>query len=108
MIIILNLFRQEIIERLHNQYQLVVLVTENLVSYMESVREVVKGMLFVKNYPIISVFVEFFDNWETCLFTEHPEINPHTYFPDKRYNHVQQVQERLGFLKFLLKVLFLY
>lgn len=52
MIIILNLFRQEIIERLHNQYQLVVLVTENLVSYMESVKKVVKGMLFVKNYLI--------------------------------------------------------
>ncbi|XP_065223298.1 probable ubiquitin carboxyl-terminal hydrolase FAF-X isoform X3 [Planococcus citri] len=68
--------RQEIIEKLQRQYSLIVLVTENLASYIESVRQVVK---------------------------DHPDLDPSTYYPDKRYNHIQQVQERLSFLRFLLK-----
>lgn len=35
---------------------------------------------------------------------EHPDIDPNTYTPDRRYNHIMQVQERLNFLRFLLKV----
>lgn len=35
--------RQEIIEKLQRQYSLIVLVTENLAAYIESVRQVVKG-----------------------------------------------------------------
>lgn len=38
------------------------------------------------------------------LAKEYPDIDPNTYTPDRRYNHIMQVQERLNFLRFLLKV----
>ena len=38
------------------------------------------------------------------LVAENPDIDPNTYTPDNRYNHIMQVQERLNFLRFLLKV----
>lgn len=71
------LFRQEVIERLQNQHSVVILVTNSLTTYMEKVRQLVK---------------------------ENPDIDPNTYSPDRRYNHIMQVQERLNFLRFLLKV----
>lgn len=69
--------RQEVIERLQNQHTVVILVTNSLTSYMEKVRQLVK---------------------------ENPEIDANTFMPDNRYNHIMQVQERLNFLRFLLKV----
>jgi len=39
------------------------------------------------------------------LVKQVPDIDPNTYKHDNRYNHVMQVQERLNFLRFLLKVL---
>lgn len=36
-------------------------------------------------------------------FTEHQDVDPANILPDGRFNHVQQVQERLRFLRFLLK-----
>ncbi len=35
--------------------------------------------------------------------TEQPDMDPANILPDGRFNHVQQVQERLRFLRFLLK-----
>ncbi|XP_025829816.1 probable ubiquitin carboxyl-terminal hydrolase FAF-X [Agrilus planipennis] len=69
-------YRQEVIERLQTQHSLVILVTNSLTNYMERLRVLAK---------------------------EHPEINPETYLPDGRYNHNLQVQERLNFLRFLLR-----
>ncbi|XP_001604458.2 probable ubiquitin carboxyl-terminal hydrolase FAF-X isoform X1 [Nasonia vitripennis] len=69
-------YRQEVIERLQNQHSVVILVTKSLTTYMEKVRQLVK---------------------------ENSDIDPNTYSPDRRYNHIMQVQERLNFLRFLLK-----
>ena len=38
------------------------------------------------------------------LFTDNPHItDPESFLPDGRYNHVVQIQERLNFMKYLLK-----
>ena len=37
------------------------------------------------------------------VFTDHPNADPTAIFPDGRFNHVQQVNDRLRFLRFLLK-----
>lgn len=39
----------------------------------------------------------------TALFSEHPNLDPYDILPDGRFNHVAQVQDRLSFLRFLLK-----
>ncbi|KAI4464470.1 ubiquitin carboxyl-terminal hydrolase [Holotrichia oblita] len=69
-------YRQEVIDKLQNQHSLVILVTNSLTNYMDRLRVLVK---------------------------ENPELTSETYFPDGRYCHVLQVQERLNFLRFLLK-----
>lgn len=69
--------RQEVIERLQSEHSVVILVTNSLTNYMDKVRQLVK---------------------------ENPEIDANTFMPDGRYNHIIQVQERLNFLRFLLKV----
>lgn len=69
--------RQEVIERLQSEHSVVILVTNSLTNYMDKVRQLVK---------------------------ENPEIDANTFMPDGRYNHIMQVQERLNFLRFLLKV----
>lgn len=38
------------------------------------------------------------------IFSENPDLNPADIIPDGRYSHIHQVQERLSFLRFLLKV----
>ena len=69
-------YRHDVISKLQNQHSLVVLVTENLTTYMKHIR-------------IIAI--------------ENPNINPASIVPDSRYNHIAQVQDRLSFLRFLLK-----
>lgn len=69
-------YRQEVIERLQHQHSLVILVTNSLTNYMDRLRLLVK---------------------------ENPELTSENYLPDGRYCHVLQVQERLNFLRFLLK-----
>ncbi|XP_026291782.1 probable ubiquitin carboxyl-terminal hydrolase FAF-X isoform X3 [Frankliniella occidentalis] len=69
-------YRQEIIERLQQNHMLVILVTNSLTTYMDKVRQEAKA---------------------------NPNLDPNDYFPDKRFNHVAQVQDRLNFLRFLLK-----
>lgn len=59
------LYRQEVVNRLQQQHALVILITDNLCSYMERVRSIVK---------------------------DHPtNYDPSIYLPDDRYNHVLQV-----------------
>ncbi|XP_075236606.1 ubiquitin carboxyl-terminal hydrolase-like faf isoform X2 [Lycorma delicatula] len=69
-------YRQEVIERLQNQHGLVILVTDSLTSYMANIRQIAKDNTY---------------------------LDPNEYYPDRRYNHILQVQERLNFLRFLLK-----
>lgn len=69
-------YRQEVIERLQNQHSLVILVTNSLTNYMDHLR---------------------------ILYKEQPDLTSETYIPDGRYCHALQVQERLNFLRFLLK-----
>uniref|UniRef100_A0A224XFS3 Putative ubiquitin carboxyl-terminal hydrolase faf-x n=1 Tax=Panstrongylus lignarius TaxID=156445 RepID=A0A224XFS3_9HEMI len=69
-------YRQEVINKLQTDHQLVILVANNLTNYMEKVRRMVK---------------------------DNAELDPSHYMPDGRYNHIVQVQERLNFLRFLLK-----
>lgn len=71
-----NLNRQNIIERLQNEHSLVILVTNSLTAYLERVRQLTK---------------------------EQPDIKAQTVVLDGRYPHPQHIQERLEFLKFLLK-----
>lgn len=69
-------YRQEIINQLQSKHALVILVADNLTRYVDEVRECPAKVL---------------------------ESNPADYYPDGRFNHVCQVQERLNFLRFLLK-----
>ncbi|KAK0096487.1 hypothetical protein PV326_005319 [Microctonus aethiopoides] len=69
-------YRQEVIDRLQGQHSVVILVTNSLTNYMDKVR------LFEREFPGLDAL---------------------TFMPDGRYNHVMQVQERLNFLRFLLK-----
>lgn len=69
-------YRQEIIERLQQNHMLVILVTNSLTSYMDKARQEAKANV---------------------------SLDPNNYYPDKRFNHLAQVQERLNFLRFLLK-----
>ncbi|XP_034939757.1 probable ubiquitin carboxyl-terminal hydrolase FAF-X isoform X2 [Chelonus insularis] len=69
-------YRQEVIDRLQNQHSVVILVTNSLTNYMDKVRKYVE---------------------------DNPNVDAMTLTPDGRYNHIMQVQERLNFLRFLLK-----
>uniref|UniRef100_A0A8B9IQ04 ubiquitinyl hydrolase 1 n=1 Tax=Anser cygnoides TaxID=8845 RepID=A0A8B9IQ04_ANSCY len=69
-------YRHDLINQLQHNHALVTLVAENLSAYMESMRQYAK---------------------------EHGEYDPQTVRPGSRYSHVQEVQERLNFLRFLLK-----
>ncbi|KAJ6667612.1 hypothetical protein lerEdw1_016733 [Lerista edwardsae] len=69
-------YRHDLINQLQTNHALVTLVAENLSAYMESMRQYAK---------------------------EHGEYDPQTVRPGSRYSHVQEVQERLNFLRFLLK-----
>jgi ubiquitin carboxyl-terminal hydrolase 9/24 len=71
-----TLNRQQIIDRLQNDHTLVILVTHSLTKYMDKIHELVKTNKSLKPMEIML---------------------------DKRYPHPQQIQERLDFLKFLLK-----
>ncbi|KAH8417659.1 hypothetical protein KR222_003640 [Zaprionus bogoriensis] len=68
--------RQQVIERLQNDYSLVILVTNSLTAYMDKVRS---------------------------LVNETPSLVPSTILIDGRFPHHAQIAERLEFLKFLLK-----
>ncbi|XP_075145926.1 ubiquitin carboxyl-terminal hydrolase-like faf isoform X2 [Haematobia irritans] len=71
-----SLNRQQVIERLQNDYLLVILVTNSLTSYMEKIRTMIADM---------------------------PNVDPAALCIDGRFPHSMQISERLDFLKFLLK-----
>lgn len=68
--------RQQVIDRLQTDHSLVILVTNSLTSYLDRVRVHVK---------------------------ENSDLKANTLILSGRYPHPQQIQERLDFLKFLLK-----
>lgn len=70
------LSRQQVIDRLQHDHSLVVLVTNSLSDYINKLRIMVNNM---------------------------PNLDPTTFCIDGRYAHTLQIQERLDFLKFLLK-----
>ncbi|RXM31625.1 putative ubiquitin carboxyl-terminal hydrolase FAF-X [Acipenser ruthenus] len=65
-------YRHDLINQLQHNHALVTLVAENLSAYMESMRQYGK---------------------------EHAEYDPQTVRAGSRYSHVQEVQERLNFLR---------
>uniref|UniRef100_A0AAR2KQD2 ubiquitinyl hydrolase 1 n=1 Tax=Pygocentrus nattereri TaxID=42514 RepID=A0AAR2KQD2_PYGNA len=69
-------YRHDLINQLQHNHALVTLVAENLSAYMENMRQFSK---------------------------EHTGFDPQTVRVGSRYSHVQEVQERLNFLRFLLK-----
>ncbi|KAK3733916.1 hypothetical protein QZH41_000977 [Actinostola sp. cb2023] len=69
-------YRHEVINKLQQTHSLVNLVADNLAKYMEKVHVILEGK---------------------------PTDDAQELILDGRYNHIQQVQERLTFLKFLLK-----
>ncbi|KAL8574498.1 putative ubiquitin carboxyl-terminal hydrolase FAF-X [Nucella lapillus] len=69
-------YRNNVISQLQNQHSIVMLVSQNLSNYMVRARQ----------YAV-----------------EHPTEDPTTILPDGRFHHMLQVQERLRFLRFLLK-----
>ncbi|XP_045433075.1 probable ubiquitin carboxyl-terminal hydrolase FAF-X isoform X6 [Pipistrellus kuhlii] len=69
-------YRHDLINQLQHNHSLVTLVTENIAIYMNSMQ------LYAR---------------------EHEDYDPQTVRLGSRYSHVQEVQERLNFLRFLLK-----
>uniref|UniRef100_A0A3B3YKQ2 ubiquitinyl hydrolase 1 n=1 Tax=Poecilia mexicana TaxID=48701 RepID=A0A3B3YKQ2_9TELE len=67
-------YRHDLINQLQHNHALVTLVAENLSAYMETMRQLSK---------------------------EQAEFDPQTVRPGSRYSHVQEVQERLNFLRYL-------
>ncbi|CAF1048629.1 unnamed protein product, partial [Didymodactylos carnosus] len=73
--------RQHVIVALEKNHQLIEVVTKNLCQYMKNAK----------------------------IYKESPKAtSPEDYYPDNRFNHIQQIQERLSFLKFILKEGHLY
>uniref|UniRef100_A0A2K5QGA4 ubiquitinyl hydrolase 1 n=1 Tax=Cebus imitator TaxID=2715852 RepID=A0A2K5QGA4_CEBIM len=68
--------RHDLINQLQQSHALVTLVAENLATYMNSIR------LYAR---------------------DHEDYDPQTVRLGSRYSHIQEVQERLNFLRFLLK-----
>ncbi|XP_016095403.1 probable ubiquitin carboxyl-terminal hydrolase FAF-X [Sinocyclocheilus grahami] len=69
-------YRHDLINQLQHNHALVTLVAENLSAYMDNMRQ---------------------------FSREHTGFDPQTVRAGSRYSHVQEVQERLNFLRFLLK-----
>ena len=67
------LYRHAIIHNLQTSHALVILVADNLTTYVDSIRRSPKKVL--------------------------EETNPEELYPDGRYNHIVQVQERLNFIR---------
>ena len=68
--------RTDVISRLQNDHNLVEIVSKNLQAFMEKARELSK---------------------------ENSQLDPNKIYGNNRYSHVQEIKERLSFLRFLLK-----
>ncbi|CAH7488181.1 probable ubiquitin carboxyl-terminal hydrolase FAF-X [Phodopus roborovskii] len=69
-------YRRDLISQLQQNHALVTLVAENLAAYMNTIR------LYARDYE---------------------DYDPQNVRRGSRYSHIQEVQERLNFLRFLLK-----
>ncbi|XP_068125954.1 ubiquitin carboxyl-terminal hydrolase 9X isoform X1 [Hyperolius riggenbachi] len=98
-------YRHDLINQLQHNHALVTLVAENLSSYMDSMRQYSKGGCVVVSHvvPDPSPQQDVMGERGFSLKLEHGEYDPQTVRPGSRYSHVQEVQERLNFLRFLLK-----
>lgn len=74
--------RPDIIAKLQKEYSLISMITSNLADYYENIRK--------------SVAQQNANSGESS-------VEPDTILPDGRFNHCTQIQERLNFLKYLLK-----
>lgn len=70
-------YRHEVITKLQKEYSLVNMITINLATYYDTIRALVND--------------------------KSEDFDPEQLLPDGRYSHVIQVQERLNFMKYLLK-----
>ncbi|XP_039251519.2 ubiquitin carboxyl-terminal hydrolase 9X-like [Styela clava] len=70
------LYRHNVISNLQDTYSMVTMVATNLSSYLQFSQEYLR---------------------------ENPDYDPQTVRPGSRYTHIQEVNERLHFLRFLLK-----
>lgn len=68
--------RNEVLNRLEQNHKLVEIVSRNLQEFIEKAR---------------------------VLSEANPNLDPNRIYGNNRYSHVQEVKERLGFLRFLLK-----
>lgn len=71
-------YRPDIISKLQKEYSLISMITANLANYYENIRKLTTE-------------------------TNGEFLDPETILADGRFNHVTQIQERLNFMKYLLK-----
>lgn len=106
-------YRHDLINQLQHNHALVTLVAENLSAYMETMRQFSKGTLpKTEMEPVLFRHFIFIGtaigsvmctvcSLTICSFTEEQaEFDPQTVRPGSRYSHVQEVQERLNFLRY--------
>lgn len=122
-------YRHDLINQLQNNHALVTLVAENLSAYMEGMRQFAKGeehgvsgwslclncdssglstalcysspMRELINVPVLI-------NPLCTRVTEHSDYDPQTVRSYSRYSHVQEVQERLNFLRWFKPLVHLH
>ena len=82
--------RTAVIDILEKKYEVTRIVTENLCQYMENTRKYAG-----KTDEILLFFIEFHDFHSESKGNFQSE----EYYPDGRFNHRQQIHERLNFLK---------
>lgn len=71
-------YRPDIISKLQKEYSLISMITANLANYYENIRYLLKE-------------------------GNNEFIDPESILTDGRFNHITQIQERLNFMKYLLK-----
>jgi hypothetical protein len=75
--------RTDIIAKLQKEYSLISMITANLADYYDAIRKSVVGSAATSSSSLLQ--------------------DPENIHPDGRFSHCTQVQERLNFLKYLLK-----
>lgn len=94
-------YRHDLINQLQHNHSLVTLVAENLSSYMETMRQFSKGIHHGQKLKHVCLTVHL-TVFALCAASteEQAEFDPQTVRPGSRYSHVQEVQERLNFLRY--------
>lgn len=96
-------YRHDLINQLQHNHALVTLVAENLSAYMETMRQFSKGtsISHQKWYRVVVWMFICLTGLMHALTEEQAEFDPQTVRPGSRYSHVQEVQERLNFLRYV-------